>query len=50
METKACVTAADFIDSDGNMHCFMQPLSSCDVKISFVSQCMILGPVQYMNL
>ena len=50
---------ADFIDSDGNMRCFMQPLSSCNVKISVLSscdvrisvvfQCIILGPVLYMN-
>ena len=47
--TKACVTAADLIDSDENMHCFMRPLSSCDIKISVVSQCRILMVVQYTN-
>ena len=26
MGTKACITAADLIDSDGNLHCFMQDL------------------------
>ena len=47
--TKACVTAADLIDLDGNLHCFMLPLSSCDIKISVVSWCRILVAVQYMN-
>ena len=37
--TKACVTAADLIDSDENLHCFTRPLSSCYIKISVVSQC-----------
>ena len=37
--TKACVTAADLIDSDENLHCFTRPLSSCNIKISVVSQC-----------
>ena len=32
--TKACVTSADLIDSDENMHCFTLPLSSCNIKIS----------------
>ena len=36
--TKACVTAADLIDSDENLHCFTLPLSSCYIKISIVSQ------------
>ena len=31
------------------MHCFTRPLSSCDIKISVVSQCRILVTVQYMN-
>ena len=31
--------AADLIDSDENLHCFTLPLSSCDIKISVVSQC-----------
>ena len=30
--TKACVTAADLIDSDENLHCFTLPLSSCYIK------------------
>ena len=47
--TKACVTAADLIDSDENLHCFTLPLSSCNIKISVVSQCRILVAVQYMN-
>ena len=47
--TKACVTAADLIDSDENLHCFTRPLSSCDIKISVVSQCRILVAVQYMK-
>ena len=46
---KACITAADLIDSNGNLHCFTRPLSSCDIKISVVSQCRILVAVQYMN-
>ena len=37
--TKACVTAADLVGSDENLHCFTLPLSSCDIKISVVSQC-----------
>ena len=37
--TKACVTAADLIDSDESLHCFTRPMSSCDIKISVVSQC-----------
>ena len=32
--TKACVTAADLIDSDEKLNCFTRPLSSCDIKIS----------------
>ena len=47
--TKAFVTAADLIEGDGNLHCFMPPLSSCEIKISVVSQCRILVAVQYMN-
>ena len=38
-ETKACVTVADLSDSDENLHCFTRPLSSCNIKISVVSQC-----------
>ena len=49
MGTKACVTAADLSDSDENLHCFTRPMSSCDIKISVVSQCRILVAVQYMN-
>ena len=33
------VTAADLIDSDENLHCFLLTLSSCNIKISVVSQC-----------
>ena len=47
--TKPCVTAADLIESDGNLHCFMLPLSSCNIKIFVVSHCRILVAVQYMN-
>ena len=47
--TKACVTAADLIVLDGNIHCFMLPSSSCNIKISVVSQCRILMPVYYMK-
>ena len=47
--TKACVTAADPIDSDGNMHSFMRTMSCRDIKISFVSQCRIFLVVQYMK-
>ena len=49
MGTKVCVTAADLIDLDGNIHCFMLPLSSCYIKLSVVSQCRTLVAVQYMN-
>ena len=35
--TKACVAAADLIDSNENLHCFMWPLSSCYIKISVAS-------------
>ena len=31
------------------MHCFKLPLSSSCIKISVVSQCRILMPVQYVN-
>ena len=48
-ETKACVTAADLIDSGENLHCFTLPLSSYYIKISVVSQCRIIVAVQYMN-
>ena len=37
METWACVTAADLIDSYGNMHCATLPLSTCDIKLFVVS-------------
>ena len=47
--TKACIIAADLIDSDENLHCFTRLLSSCNIKISIVSQCRILVAVQYMN-
>ena len=47
--TKARVTAADLIDLDGNMNCFMWPMSSCNNKTSDVSQCRILVAVQYMK-
>ena len=47
--TKARVTAADLIDLDGNMNCFMWPMSSCNNKTSYVSQCRILVAVQYMK-
>ena len=49
METKGCVIASDLIDSDGNMHCFMLPLSSCGIKISVLCKCWIFVTVQYMN-
>ena len=49
MVTKACATAANLIDSDGNLHCFMWTLSSYDIEISVVSQGRILVAVQYMN-
>ena len=49
--TKACVTAADLIDSDENLHCFTRPLSSCDIKISVVSQCRCsAGILQLFNI
>ena len=48
--TKGCDTAADLIDSDKNLHCFTQPLSSCDIKISVVSQCRSTAlAFQYIN-
>ena len=41
--TKACVTAADLIDSDENLHCLKTcitlPLNSCNIDIAVVSQC-----------
>ena len=43
--TKACITAADLIDSGENLHCFTRLLSSCNIKISIVSQCRILVAV-----
>ena len=45
-EDEACITAADLIDSDGLLHA---ALSSCDIKISIVSQYRILVAVQYVN-
>ena len=48
--TKACVTAGDLSDSDGNLRCFTRLLSSCDIKISLVSQCRILVAVQYHSI
>ena len=47
--TKAGVTAANLFDLEGNIHCFMRPLSSRYVKISVVSQCWILVAVQIIN-
>ena len=41
--------AADLSDLDENLHCFTQPLSSCYIKISVVSQCRNLVAVQFMN-
>ena len=46
--------SADLIDSDENLHCFKRPLSSCYIKISFVSQCRSTAAqdspcFQYMN-
>ena len=40
---------SDLIDSNENVHCFTWLLSSCDIKISVLSQCRILVAVQYMN-
>ena len=37
MGTKAFVTVPDLFDSDGNLHCLMWPLSSCDENIYCVS-------------
>ena len=48
MGTKACVTAADLIDSDESLHCFMLPLSSCDIKISVVSQCRCTAGISWL--
>ena len=31
------------------MHCFTRPLSSCDIKISVVSQCRFVLAAQYLN-
>ena len=36
---KGLCPAADLIDLDENLHCFTRPLSSCNIKISVVSQC-----------
>ena len=46
-----CHCCIYIIDSDCNMHCFICPLSSSItwIKISVLSQCRILVPVQYMN-
>ena len=41
--TKACVPAADLIDSDENLNCYTRPLSSCDIKISVVFQSLSAG-------
>ena len=46
--TKACVTSADLIDSDENLHCFTRPLSSCDIKISVVSQCRSTAGISWL--
>ena len=40
--TKAGVTDVHCIDLEGNMHCFMCPVSSCYIRISVVFQCRIL--------
>ena len=47
--TKACVTTTDLIDLDGSLHCFMRPLSSCNIKISVASLCRMLTAVWYMK-
>ena len=39
--TKAGVTDVHCIDLEGNMHCFMCPVSSCYIRISVVFQCRI---------
>ena len=49
--TKACVTAADLIDSDENLHCFTVftlPLSSCCNKIFVVSQCRCTAGISWL--
>ena len=48
MGTKACVTSADLIDSDENLHCFTLSLSSCDIKISVVSQCRSTAGISWL--
>ena len=48
-ETKPCVIAAVLFDLDGNMHCLMRLLVSRDIKISVVSKCSFLVPIEYMN-
>ena len=36
-------------DFERKMYCFMPPFSSCDIKISAVSQCRIFVAGQYRN-
>ena len=43
-----CVTSADLIDSDENLHCFKLPLSSCYIKISVVSQCRCTAGISWL--
>ena len=43
------VTGADLIDSEGNIHCFMLPMSSCNINICVLSQFRILVVVKFMN-
>ena len=45
---KGCVTAADLIDLDENLHCFTRPLSSCNIKISVVSQCRFTAGISWL--
>ena len=40
MGIKAYITAADLIYSDGDMHCFMLPLSSCYINLRAGFSCL----------
>ena len=45
---KGLCHCADLIDSDENLHCFTRPLSSCNIKISVVSQCRFTAGISWL--
>ena len=45
---KGLCHCADLIDSDENLHCFTRPLSSCNIKISVVSQCRSTAGISWL--